>query len=246
MRIDILTLFPDMFTGVFGNSILKRAVDKQLLELHTHNIRDWTTDKHHKADDYPFGGGAGIKSSLAELKNMILEEKSLKEACAQAALEHDFHIFTIQEIENALLQSDEQELLEQQLNTLTHAGDIKAHLFQAAQLLSEQDNDNILLKLKEILHECRALSNIGPEYRELCDRLESTQSELQDIAYEISRKYDAVDVNPQEMERVQERLDLIYTLEHKYQVDTSSACSRATAVMCGSWPHGTPWSSSRR
>ena len=51
MRIDILTLFPDMFRGAFENSILKRAVAKQLLELHTHDIRAYTTDKHHKTDD---------------------------------------------------------------------------------------------------------------------------------------------------------------------------------------------------
>ena len=76
MRIDILTLFPDMFTGVFGNSILKRAVDKQLLELHTHNIRDWTTDKHHKADDYPFGGGAGMVMMIEPIARCIEELQS--------------------------------------------------------------------------------------------------------------------------------------------------------------------------
>lgn len=201
-----------------------KALASQLIDIHSQHQNLLLQDSGFQMDiidQYAKTQSllASYKSSLAELKNTILEEKRLKEACSQAALEHDFHTFTIQEIENAQLQSDEQELLEQNLNTLTHAGDIKAHLYQAAQLLSEQDNDNILLKLKEILHECRALSDIGPEYRELCDRLESTQSELQDIAYEISRKYDAVDVNPQEMERVQERLDLIYTLEHKYQVD---------------------------
>lgn len=201
-----------------------KALASQLIDIHSQHQNLLLQDSGFQMDiidQYAKTQSllASYKSSLTELKNTILEEKRLKEACSQAALEHDFHTFTIQEIENAQLQSDEQELLEQNLNTLTHAGDIKAHLYQAAQLLSEQDNDNILLKLKEILHECRALSDIGPEYRELCDRLESTQSELQDIAYEISRKYDAVDVNPQEMERVQERLDLIYTLEHKYQVD---------------------------
>ena len=201
-----------------------KALTSQLIDIHSQHQNLLLQDSGFQMDiidQYAQTQSllASYKSSLSELKNTILEEKHLKEACSQAALEHDFHTFTIQEIENAQLQSDEQELLEQNLNTLTHAGDIKAHLFQAAQLLSEQDNDNILLKLKEILHECRALSDIGPEYRELCDRLESAQSELQDIAYEISRKYESVDVNPQEMERVQERLDLIYTLEHKYQVD---------------------------
>ena len=76
MRIDILTLFPDMFTGVFGNSILKRAVDKQLLELHTHNIRSFTTDKHHKADDYPFGGGAGMVMMIEPIAKCIEQLQS--------------------------------------------------------------------------------------------------------------------------------------------------------------------------
>ncbi len=76
MRIDILTLFPDMFTGVFGNSILKRAVDKQLLELHTHDIRSFTTDKHHKADDYPFGGGAGMVMMIEPIAKCIEQLQS--------------------------------------------------------------------------------------------------------------------------------------------------------------------------
>lgn len=76
MRIDILTLFPDMFTGVFGNSIIKRAVDKQLIELHTHDIRAYSTDKHHRADDYPFGGGAGMVMMIEPIARCIEQLKS--------------------------------------------------------------------------------------------------------------------------------------------------------------------------
>jgi len=65
-----------MFTGVFGNSILKRAVDKQLLELHTHDIRSYTTDKHHKADDYPFGGGAGMVMMIEPIAKCIEQLQS--------------------------------------------------------------------------------------------------------------------------------------------------------------------------
>ena len=60
MRIDILTIFPEMFSGVFGASILGRAQESGLIELHVHNIRDYTDNKHKKTDDYPFGGGAGM------------------------------------------------------------------------------------------------------------------------------------------------------------------------------------------
>lgn len=79
MRIDILTLFPDMFTGVLGNSILKRAIDKQFLEVHTHNIRDYSTDKHHKADDYPFGGGAGMVMMIEPIARCIEDLKSQRD-----------------------------------------------------------------------------------------------------------------------------------------------------------------------
>jgi len=60
LKIDILTLFPEMFAGVFSTSILGRAASAGLLSIETHNIRDYSTDKHKKADDYPFGGGAGL------------------------------------------------------------------------------------------------------------------------------------------------------------------------------------------
>jgi tRNA (guanine37-N1)-methyltransferase len=60
MRIDILTLFPKMFSGVFGESIIKRAQEKDLLEIVLTDIRDYAEDKHRSVDDKPFGGGAGM------------------------------------------------------------------------------------------------------------------------------------------------------------------------------------------
>lgn len=60
MRIDILTLFPEMFSGVLTASILKRAVDKKLVSYHLHQLRDYTRDPHGKVDDRPYGGGAGM------------------------------------------------------------------------------------------------------------------------------------------------------------------------------------------
>lgn len=60
MHIDILTLFPEMFPGVLESSILKRAKDKGAFNYNLINFRDFTDDKHHKVDDYPYGGGAGL------------------------------------------------------------------------------------------------------------------------------------------------------------------------------------------
>ncbi len=60
MRIDILTLFPQMFQVPFSAGIFKRAIDHKLVSINLHNIRDYTHDKHHTADDYPYGGGPGM------------------------------------------------------------------------------------------------------------------------------------------------------------------------------------------
>lgn len=60
MRIDVLTLFPEMFTPVTGSSMLGRAVERGILDIRLTDIRDFSNDKHNKADDYPFGGGGGM------------------------------------------------------------------------------------------------------------------------------------------------------------------------------------------
>ena len=60
MKIDILTLFPEMFDGVFSHSIIKRAQEEGKVEIHLHNFRDYSTDSHHKVDDTPYGGGCGM------------------------------------------------------------------------------------------------------------------------------------------------------------------------------------------
>jgi tRNA (guanine37-N1)-methyltransferase len=60
MDIDILTLFPAMFQGPLTESMIKRAVEAGYLSVRIHNMRDWTTDKHHVTDDYPYGGGSGM------------------------------------------------------------------------------------------------------------------------------------------------------------------------------------------
>lgn len=60
MRIDILTIFPEMFDGPFRQSIIKRAQEKELITIQLHNFRDYATNKHKNVDDYPYGGGAGM------------------------------------------------------------------------------------------------------------------------------------------------------------------------------------------
>lgn len=60
MRFDVLTLFPEIFSGYLTQSLLKLAIERELVSIHTHNIRDWAHNKHHSVDDRPFGGGPGM------------------------------------------------------------------------------------------------------------------------------------------------------------------------------------------
>ena len=82
MRIDILTVLPELLEGPFSASILKRAQDKGLVEIQIHNIRDYSTDKHKNVDDYQYGGGAGMVMSIEPIVTLIeklKEERSYDE-----------------------------------------------------------------------------------------------------------------------------------------------------------------------
>ena len=76
MRIDIITIFPEMIEGFFNCSIMKRAQAKGLAEIHLHNLRDWTTDKHRRVDDYPFGGTAGMVMKVEPVDRCITSLKA--------------------------------------------------------------------------------------------------------------------------------------------------------------------------
>ena len=71
MKVDILTLFPEMFAGPFAASILKRAQERNLIEINLVNIRDFSTNKHHTVDDTPYGGGAGMVMGPEALFNAV-------------------------------------------------------------------------------------------------------------------------------------------------------------------------------
>ena len=76
MRIDILTVLPEMIEGFFDCSIMARAKKKGLADIVIHNIRDYTTDKHRRTDDYPFGGCAGMVMKIEPIDNLITKLKS--------------------------------------------------------------------------------------------------------------------------------------------------------------------------
>lgn len=79
MRIDIITVLPEMLDGFINTSILARAQKKGLVEIHIHNLRDYTTDKHRRVDDYPFGGFAGMVMQCQPIDACINKLKSERE-----------------------------------------------------------------------------------------------------------------------------------------------------------------------
>ena len=76
MRIDILTLFPQMFQGPFNESIFRRAVDRGLVRVNIHNMREYTHDRHHTVDDYSYGGGTGMVMKVEPLFEAVESIKS--------------------------------------------------------------------------------------------------------------------------------------------------------------------------
>lgn len=76
MRIDIITIFPEMFEGPFSHSIIRRATEKSIVEINLHNLRDYATTKHRNVDDYPYGGGSGMVMMVQPIAACINHLKS--------------------------------------------------------------------------------------------------------------------------------------------------------------------------
>ena len=179
----------------------------QLLDQYAHN--------HTLVNDY--------RQALHLWKTKKHDFENLKQKCEQAALKYDYNIFTIGELEKAAIQPDEQSRIEQHIKELSHAESIKSHLYNAAMLLSEQEGDNILYMLKAVQNECRALESLGNDYESFRQRVDNLLTETQDLSYEISKKSDNVEINPEMLEELNSRLDMLFSLQNKHHVRDNEA-----------------------
>ena len=75
MRIDIISVVPELLSGPFNSSIIKKAIDKKIIEIHIHNLRDYSTNNYRSIDDYQYGGGAGMVMLIEPIDNCIAELK---------------------------------------------------------------------------------------------------------------------------------------------------------------------------
>ena len=134
----------------------------------------------------------------------------------------DFLQFQYEELANAQLVEDEQEEMEQQREMMTHSEDIKTALYETLQHLSA-DEQGVLPLLRKSLSAIHTITKVYPASEEWTGRMESCQIELKDIAQDVEARLDAIDFDPAELERINQRLDKLYDLQKKYHVDTVAA-----------------------
>jgi DNA repair protein RecN (Recombination protein N) len=150
------------------------------------------------------------KKSIAELE----EIQNLKK---KAQLEYDYQSFLFKELEEASLVEGEFEKLEGALNQLSHAEEIQEGLVEAQQMLS-QDQIGVLEMLTAIRTSLSKLVNYGADYEDLYNRVKSSFLELEDVTQELETKIASIQTDPKELQRVNERVQQLYNLMQKHQV----------------------------
>ena len=162
---------------------------------------------------------AAYQSLHREWKQAQRDLENLIALAGQNKADEDYIRFQLEQLEDAHLTAGEQEELEREADTLSHAEEIKAGLFRAGQVMNS-DEGGLLSALKECLNTMSGLQKVYPSAGELAERLESSYIELKDISQEISGKEEEVEFNPARLEEVNDRLNLIYTLQQKHRVST--------------------------
>ncbi len=171
---------------------------------------------------------AGNKDLLSKYQQAFHQYKQsekalaeLREAVRKSKEEEDYLRFQIESLTEAALQEGEQEELENELETLTHAEDIKSALFKLHSLLSDDDK-GIVLGLKEGLNTSQQLAKVYVRSEEISERLQIAYIDLKDLASEMDKLANDVEFNPERLAFIESRLDLIYTLQKKYHVNAVS------------------------
>lgn len=149
--------------------------------------------------------------------------KRLREDIEAAKKDEDFIRYQYNELSQAKLKDGEQEQLEKDSETMSHAEEIKSTLYKVTDTLQGEDGNGILEHLKTAHNALENISNVFPEVSELCDRLGSSYIELKDIANETDRLSENISFNSTELDALNERLDTIYGLEQKFHVDSVAA-----------------------
>lgn len=132
--------------------------------------------------------------------------------------DEDYIRFQLEQLKEAGLKENEQKILEQEAETLSHAEDIKASLYKAKQLV-DNDEGGTLLQTRECIQTLQNISNVYSPAAEWVERLQSCYIELKDIAHDLSNAEEGIEFNPSRLDYVNKRLNLIYNLQQKHHTD---------------------------
>ena len=156
------------------------------------------------------------KQTCADLETAIEQAKQSRE-------EEDYLRFQFGQLAEANLKPGEQQELENEQETLSHAEEIKTNMYAALNLIERDDEQSTLLSIKQATGILQNISHVFSSAANLAERLQSCQIELKDIAEEIAGRADDVEYNPERLQAVDERLNTIYTLEKKHHVESVEA-----------------------
>ncbi|WP_455536293.1 DNA repair protein RecN [Prevotella koreensis] len=170
---------------------------------------------------------AGNDSLMAEYKDAYnamtkarKELEQLKDNINRNAENEDFMRFQLNELREAELRDGIQEELEQESETLSHVEDIKGALYQAESLVEGDNERSMTDRLKEAARALNGIAEVYGEAAEMAERLDSCAIELKDIGQDLSRRAENVEFDPQRLEDINNRLDIIYSLQKKHHVGT--------------------------
>ncbi len=162
---------------------------------------------------------ADYETTHNRYKKLERRYRELVELADQSKADLDYNQYQFDQLEKAKLHQDEQQELEEELETLNHAEEIKTNLTHASFLLSE-DEHALVIKLKEIHALIQKIVPFMPSAGEVEKRLDSAHIELKDLASEIENLGIGVEYNPERIREISDRLDLIYSLQQKHRVDS--------------------------
>ena len=201
-----------------------RELGERLIDIHSQHQNLLLNKEGFQLDvlDILAHDGEVLTSYQSSYREWRKVQQKLEELIAKNhrdKADEDYLRFQLEQLEEAHLVAGEQESLEQEADLLSHAEEIKAGLYHVSQLLSDDDN-GMLVALKECQYMMQSLQRNYAAAEELTNRLESSYIELKDIAQDVAERAEVIEFNPERLQEVNERLNLIYTLEQKHHVDT--------------------------
>ena len=159
------------------------------------------------------------KETYSVFKKVSKELSDIQQQAEKNRQDEDYIRFQVEQLEEANLQAGEQETLEQEAETLTHAEEIQSSLYKVDQLMAS-DEMTLLSVTKDCMQTLQGISRVYAPAQEWIERLNSCYIELKDLAHEIANASEEVEFNPTRLDYVNERLNLIYTLQQKHRVST--------------------------